>query len=50
MFILTLIYIIFALIVSCVLVWHAFETKNIYEKIIAAVMLIALILRIFLIK
>lgn len=50
MFILTLIYLIFVLIVSVILVWHAFETKNIYEKIIAAVMLIALLLRLFLIK
>ena len=50
MIILTIIYLIFVAAIAGFLVWHSFETKDIYEKIIAAVMLVLLILRLFLIK
>ena len=48
--ILTVIYIIFLVCISLFVIIHMFRTKKIYEKIIGAIFLIALLLRIFLIK
>ena len=48
--ILTIIYLAIVAAIAGFVVWHSFETKNIYEKIIGGVMLVLLILRLFLIK
>jgi len=47
---LTIIYILFIGIIGIMVVWHMFETKKISDKIIGAVMIILIILRILLIK
>ena len=48
--ILTVIYIAFLVLVALFVIINMFRTKKIYEKIIAAIILIVLLLRIFLIK
>ncbi len=48
--VITIIYLIIVAAIGVFVVWNAFETKNIYEKIMGLVMLILLILRLFLIK
>ena len=48
--ILTVVYLVIVAIIGVFVVWHAFETKNIYEKIIGAIMLVLLVLRLLLIK
>lgn len=48
--ILTIIYLIFVAIILVMVVWNMFHTKSISEKIVGAVMLIILILRLLLIK
>lgn len=50
MTLLTVIYLIFVFIISVMVIWRIIETKNIYEKIGGALMLVLLILRLFLIK
>mgnify|MGYP006916048817 CR=1 FL=1 len=48
--ILTVIYLIFVAIVAIMVVWNMFTSKDLYKKIMGAVFLIVLILRLFLIK
>ena len=48
--ILTVLYLIFVGIVAVMVIWNMFTTKELYKKIMGAVMLIILILRLFLIK
>ena len=48
--VLTIVYLVIVAIIGIFVVWHSFETKNIYEKIIGAVMLVLIVLRLLLIK
>ena len=48
--ILTGIYLVFVFVVLVMVVWNMFRTKSISEKVIGAVMVIILILRLLLIK
>lgn len=48
--ILTVIYILMLLVITVMVVWHMFETESFTDKLIGALMLVFLILRIFLIK
>ena len=48
--ILTIIYLVLVGAIGIFVGWHGFKTDKIYEKITAAIMLIILILRLFLIK
>lgn len=48
--ILTVLYLIIIAFIGIFIIWHLFETKKITEKIIGALMLILILLRLFLIK
>ena len=48
--VITIIYLILIAVIGAFIVWNSFETKNIYEKIIGAVMLVLIVLRLLLIK
>ena len=48
--VLTVIYIIMLVAIAAVIVWHIFKTDSFTDKLIGAIMLVFLILRIFLIK
>ncbi len=48
--ILRIIYLTMVAILIVFVGWHGYKTKNIYEKITAALMLVVLVLRLFLIK
>lgn len=50
MFVLTLIYLIIIAVIAVMIIWHSFETKNIYEKIGGILMLILILLRLFFIR
>ncbi len=48
--ILTVIYLVFVAIITVCVVWNTFKTKKITDKVVGAVALVMLLLRLFLIK
>ena len=48
--ILTIIYMIFVLYLSILVVWNVYETKSVSEKALGALVLILLLLRLVLVK
>lgn len=48
--ILTVLYLVIAVVVACFVVWNMFKSKKLTEKIIGAITIVMFVLRIFLIK